>query len=148
MVPVFGTPQAEPAHYLQDVQSGFAPQPTPEQLYTPHPESLEPIHPGLDIETFQQNIGLTNANALNNDSHRDEAESYPGFSPFSVTAQPETPDAKPRGLGALAKKARSFVSGDDERNPRSIRDLQPTVDMKNAFHAPVYPKKKSESEEE
>ena len=148
MKPVFGATQPEPVHYLQDVQSSYAPQPMPEQRYARPEPAAEPVHPGLDIETFQQNIGLTNPAALDDSAHRDPTDNYPNFTPFPVASQPETPDSKPRGLGALAKKARSFVSGDDERNPRSIRDLQPTVDVKSAFHAPVYPKKKSESEEE
>ncbi|HNW86623.1 MAG TPA: hypothetical protein PLP25_10710 [Candidatus Limiplasma sp.] len=148
ITPEFGAPQAEPAQYLQDVQAGFAPQPAPEQLYAQHSDVAEPVHPGLDIETFHQNIGLTDTNALERVSRRDAAEDYPDFVPFTVAAQPDTAEAKARGLGALAKRARSFVSGEDERNPLSIRDLQPTVDMKNAFHAPVYPKKKTESEEE
>ena len=150
MKPVFGTSQPEPIRYLQDMQPTYAAQVEPEMPYTRpvEPSATEPVHPGLDIETFQQNIGLTNTNALNDSSHRDAAEAFPNFSPFPVAAQPETVDGKPRGLGAFAKKARNFVSGEDERNPRTIRDMQPTTDVKNAFHAPVYPKKKSESEEE
>lgn len=150
MKPVFGTSQPEPIRYLQDMQPTYAPQPEPEMPYSRpvEPSATEPVHPGLDIETFQQNIGLTNPGALNDSAHRDAAEAFPNFAPFPVAAQPETVDGKTRGFGALAKKARSFVSGEDERNPRTIRDLHPTTDMKNAFHAPVYPKKKSESEEE
>lgn len=150
MKPVFGTSQPEPFRYLQDMQAAYAPPVEPEQPYVrpKEPSATEPVHPGLDIQTFQQNIGLTNSGALEDTAPRDAAEAFPNFAPFPVATQSETVDGKPRGLGALAKKARSFVSGEDERNPRSIRDLQPTVDVKSAFHAPVYPKKKSESEEE
>ena len=136
--------------YLEDVRSGFAPQPTPEQLYAkrPDPSVSEPIHPGLDLETFQQNIGLTSSQTLDVVDRQSPEEAYPSFTPFPVAEHAEPAALKTRGLGALAKKARSFVNGEDERNPLSIRDLQATVDMKSAFHAPVYPKKKPEGEEE
>ncbi len=156
----FGAPQPEPAQYLRDVQAGFAPQPAPEQRYTPPPRepeapaaprteasATEPVHPGLDVETFQQNIGLT-GNAELTDAARRVEEGYADFTPFAAVPAQEGPLAKPRGLGALAKKARNFVSGEDERNPLSIRDLQPTVDVKSAFRAPVYPQKPPGSEDD
>ena len=147
--PVFGTPQPEPAHYLQALQSDYAPQTMPEQFYPPVMDAPvnEQVHPGLDLETFQQNIGIANPATLE-DSNRHTERAYPDFTPFPVASQTDATINKPRGLGALAKKARSFVSGEDERNPRSIHDIQTSVDMKSAFHAPVYPKKSHESEEE
>lgn len=144
--------------YLEDVRSGFAPQPAPQQLYPPtgvpeqrdplSPALQQPIHPGLDLETFQQNIGLIGSPAYTGETVEKTAVPYTGFAPFPDAGHMEAAPAKSKGLGALAKKARSFVSGDDERNPLSIRDLQPTVDVKSAFHAPVYPKKKPDNEEE
>ena len=150
MQPAFGTSQPEPIHYLQDVQAGFAPQPTLQQRYNPDPQTSasEPVHPGLDLATFQQNIGLHNPDSLDSMPRNITPETYQNFTPYSVTSREESSETKARGLGALAKKARSLVSGEDERNPRSIRDLQPTVDVTSAFHSPVYPKKKSESENE
>ena len=146
--PAFGAIQPEPARYLQDVQAGYAPAPPPEQYYAPRSEPLnDPVHPGLDRETFQQNFGMTGSQELQSAERRPQAP-VQDFTPFTVAAPQESAANKPRGLGALAQKARSFVSGEDERNPRSIHDLQTTVDMKTAFHAPVYPKKKNESEEE
>jgi len=151
MAPSFGTALPEPTQYLEDVQGSYAPRPAPAQHYTPPPQpeaaSYAQIHPGLDQETFQQNIGITDPEALV-DAQRRNTDPYADFTPFPVASQQEQGTAKARGLGALAKKARTFISGDDERNPRTISDLQTNVDVKNAFHAPVYPKKKPESEEE
>ena len=154
----FGAPQPEPAQYLRDVQAGFAPQPAPEQRYAPQrepaaPQSMradapaaEPVHPGLDVETFQQNIGLTNGIATTGGR---PADAYTDFAPFAAVVQPDSsPQGKSRGLGALAKKARTLVSGEDERNPRTIRDLQPAVDVKSAVRAPVYPRTNPESEDD
>lgn len=142
MVSTFGSPQPEPLRSLQEMQATFAPKAAPE------PPPARPVHPGLDLETFHQNIGLTQPDTFTS-TRANPAEAYPDFTPYSEATQ--TPDgrlANPRLFGALAKRARTFVSGEDERNPRSIRDMQPTVDLKNAFHSPVYPRKKSESEEE
>jgi len=143
-------PEPEGDRYLKDVQSGFAPPPAPEALYAPRGESAGngQVHPGLDPETFQQNIGLGGADARPGD-RRAEREPYENFTPFSAAQQPGDSGGgpKPRVLETLAKKARTFVNGEDESNPPTIRDLQPTVDVTNAFHAPVYPIKKPESEE-
>ncbi len=135
--------------YLRDIRSGFAPPPKPEELYAPSADfpSDEPLHPGLDLQTIQQNIGLHPSGAQDNGDFDMQAE-YPNFTPFSANTQQGTPADKPRKLGTLAKKARSFVGGEDENNPPTIRDLQSTVDVTNAFHAPVYPKKNPESRDE
>lgn len=156
MVSKFGSPQPEPLHALQDMQATFAPKVAPEPYYPagerapfpPEPPPARPVHPGLDLETFHQNIGLTQPDALTS-ARANPADAYPDFVPYSEAAQiPDGEPAHPRLFGSLAKRARTFVSGEDERNPRSIHDMQPTVDVKNAFHSPVYPRKKSESEEE
>lgn len=152
MRPTFGTSQPEPPAYRQEASMGigYTPMPMPPLPGTPQPIQQggeTAVHPGLDLETFQQNIGLGAGSQLPSPSAPD-AEAYPNFTPFPEADRPEPAGAKPRGLGALAKRARTLVGGEDERNPLSIRDLQSTVDVKNAFHAPVYPKKKPESEEE
>lgn len=148
MEPVFGASQPEPPRYQQEASIGQVAAPIYPQRMEPYQNT--PVHPGLDLETFQQNIGLTGAETLESPDRRSlpPEQAYPNFSPFPVAERPEPQAEKPRGLGALAKKARTLVSGEDERNPLSIRDLQSTVDVKSAFHAPVYPKKKPESEEE
>ena len=135
--------------YLNDVRSGFAPPPSPEDLYAQPEEPVwdGPVHPGLDLETFQQNIGL-NRDEMNNDyDERDDMSAYPDFVPFTAVSQ-DSSSEKAGKLGVLAKKARDFMRGEDANNPPSIRDLQSTVDVGNAFHAPVYPKKPPESGEE
>ncbi|MEA4998745.1 MAG: hypothetical protein VB087_05070 [Candidatus Limiplasma sp.] len=148
--PSFGAAKPEPIHSREDLQPAYAPQREPVHRHAPQPQaapavSSEPVHPGLDLETFQQNIGIPDPASLAASERRDQ---YADFAPYPVSSRGDQPGAKPKGIGALAQKARTLISGDDERNPRSIHDLQSTVDMKNAFHAPVYPKKRPESEEE
>lgn len=145
--PSFGAPQPEPPGSLQAVQPRYAPAAQPQPAAAPRLEAAaDPVHPGLDLQTIQQNIGLGGAGAADAAPGREEA-SYARFAPFPHAAQAE-PTAKPRGLGALARRARNLVGGDDERDRPTIRDLQPTVDVKSAFREPVYPKKPTESENE
>jgi hypothetical protein len=75
------------------------------------------VHPGLDTETLQQNIGLSPRWG----EPDEPAERYASFAPFSAPDRPDAPADRPRVLGALAKKARTFVSGEDESNPPTIR---------------------------
>jgi hypothetical protein len=143
--PALGSPAVSGQdRYLKDVQSGFAPPLTPEALFAPRSEAAgEPLHPGLDMQAFQQSLGLGGAETRPVET-RDQREAYADFAPFPETSQAGDSTPKTRMLGTLAKKARTFVSGEDEANPPTIRDLQPTVDMTNAFRAPVYPKKRQE----
>ncbi len=148
--PAPAAPAATASHarqdrYLKDVQSGFAPPLAPETLFAPRAETPgEPVHPGLDLQAFQQSLGLDDTEAQP-DANADPRDVYADFTPFPEASQPDGGDApKPRVLGALARKARTFVSGEDEANPPSIKDLQATVDVTNAFRAPVYPKKRQE----
>ena len=148
----FGAAQPEPTAYLRDVQAGYAPPPPPEELYRrPEPRSIPPVesvHPGLDLETFQQNFGITEE-TLSAQHPLSPAASFPDFKPYSEPSDDQGGDAPKTGRwSSLAKRARTFVSGEDEQQPLTIRDLQATVDVKNAFHAPVYPKKNNESEDE
>lgn len=153
MAPVFGMAKSEPAQYLMDVQDGFAPPPEPEALY-PGPIKAavsEPIHPGLDLETFQQNFGLAPSESESESNRRAEpllkpAVDFPNttFVPFYQNGEQNTTQRSRRALSDLAKKARSLVSINDEDNPPTIRDLQPTMDIKDAFHAPVFPRKPDE----
>lgn len=189
--PGFGMAKPEPVTYLQDVQMGFAPPPTPQELYQKGgalaptsarnsaqrneahtrdttvgrvagdkkrttPVLSEPVHPGLDVETFQQNIGLGQPAGEWEASDEQAAEppmrpmvDFPNttYVPFYQNTAPDT-ERRRSGLSSLAKKARSLVSATDEDNPPSIRDLQSVVHMKNAFHPPVLPKKHGEGGEE
>ena len=129
------SPNAAFAKRLYDVQAGFAPPMTPQELYAPPASdpAYAPVHPGLDDETFRQNFGLNEA--------EDEEALYPGaaeFQPF--TARETAVTQEPGVLRRLARKARSLVSvDDDEHRPE---DLHPTVDVSKAFHDPVYPQPK------
>lgn len=155
LIPGFGLSTSEPSAYLRENQEGYAMAPTSEIPY-PSREILpqsEPIHPGLDLETFQQNIGL---NEPQEPASREKpllrpvvAFPNPSYVSFYREAdKPETPVRSKGSLSSLAKKARELVRVSDEDNPPSIRDLQPTADFKTAFHAPVLPKKPGEADEE
>ena len=108
-------------------------------------------YPGLDAETFQQNIGLSPApKLLEPISSGPRQGPVPGFPnttfvsyrPNEDLAAEDSEDLKRSRnvLSGFAKKARNLVALSDEDNPLSIRDLQPTADLKSSFHAPVFPK--------
>ena len=148
--PDFGMPKPEPIHYFRDVQAGFAPAVAPEKLYQPSPtyqppvqEEAAPVHPGLDEETFRQSIGLAEEEIPA--SYAAPVMRAPVFRPFTaVQEEPEEPAQNP--FARFAKKAMSFVGMEDENNPRTIRDLQSTVDVSKAFHEPVYPQSMTKDE--
>lgn len=156
--------------YMQDVQSGFARPVPPEQLYAapvqenrpdepqayPQPElqssgipaDAQPVHPGLDADVLRQNMGLgweypTEETYFDDYVDYDEAPGAPAFTPFTQKAA---------GNGDGGKKNRNpfmnlmrLVS--DESRP-SIKDLQSTVDVRTAFHEPVFPKQTFSEEDE
>lgn len=146
----FGMPMPEPINSLRDLHAGFAqpyvPEPAPPQVV----ETKAPVHPGLDSDAFRQNFGLSPAGSLSdfvsseaddNDLQDDNANSFFPFA--SHMSNSESNQAKSRNPFAnFAKKARNLVGGEDEDNPPTIRDLQATVDMRSAFHDPVYPERK------
>lgn len=159
----FGKPRPEPLDYIRDMQAGFAPQPPPEQLYAPPapppvPEAppKAPVHPGLDSEAFRQSFGLSPAGPLG--SQPDDTATEAGGLPvqgamhvptFMPYAQPQDDSAGTKRsrsrnpFAGIAKKARDLVGVEDEDHRPTIHDLQSTVDMRTAFHEPVYPKSKS-----
>ncbi len=157
MVPAFGAVKPDPPAYLQDVQASFAPPPAPEEALPKQPAPpqapSQPVHPGLDLETFQQNIGL----APEGEAIAPEEPllkpplNFPNTTYVPFYQQADEPDGTQRRKGALsslAKKARSLVSPMDEDDPKTIKDLQSVVNMKNAFHPPVLPKKPGEGGED
>ncbi len=154
MEPSFGMERPDPAAYLQDVQAGFAPPPTPEALYPQRTFApmLEPVHPGLDVETFQQNIGLSEApppvaepaSALPSANFPDTT-----YVPFYQNTEVTAAQKSKGGLSSLAKRARELVRvSDDDGNQPTIRDLQSPVNIKTAFHPPVLPRRPEEGGEE
>lgn len=142
-LPAYGSARPEPATYYHDIQAGFAPPVPPEQLYRPSasyqppvPESA-PVHPGLDEEAVRQSF------ALQTEEYPPEQTPLvvhaPAFRPFTVASEENAP-LKPVGaLSRLAKAARDLVGVEDEDHQPTFRDLQSTVDVSQAFHAPVYP---------
>jgi hypothetical protein len=156
--------------YMQDVQSGFARPVPPEQLYAapvqanrqPEPQAFwqplqqssapadaQPVHPGLDADVLRQNMGLgweyPAEEAIFDDYNREEAApGSPSFTPFTQ---------KTSGSADNGKKSRNpFMNlmrlvGDESTRP-SIKDLQSTVDVRTAFHEPVFPKHTFPEEDE
>lgn len=131
--------------YMQDVQAGFARPVQPEQLYAPPaqayapvqqatPPEAQPVHPGLDVDLLRRNMGLAHTGEpLDVPSYDQEEPVAVAFTPFTQKVDPEP-----------AKKNRNpFLNlmrlvGDDDARP-SIRDLQNSVDVREAFREPVYP---------
>ncbi|MEG0268831.1 MAG: hypothetical protein RR821_01145 [Clostridia bacterium] len=162
----FGSPKPEPIDYIRDMQAGFAPTPSPEQLYTrpPSPSPLStpetaasPVHPGLNSDAFRQNFGLTPSGYSSfapTASYTPEEDfdtspvpsqmHVPTFMPYAqMQTAVEDKTAKTRNPFAnIAKKARDLVGVENEDQRPTIHDLQPAVDMRTAFHKPVYPKPK------
>lgn len=153
----FGAARPEPAAYIRDMQAGFARPLPPEQLYAaktpaPAPEArpVPPVHPGLDGERIRENVGLSPAGSLSEGEPVPAAASFRSFAPFNPPEAEQTAQSRARNnpLAALAKKARGFVGVGDEDDPRTIHDLQSTVDMRKAFHEPVYPRPKPVKEDD
>lgn len=148
--PEFGTSKPEPLHYFHDVQAGFAPAIPPEQLYQPSrtfqppvQEETSPVHPGLDEETFRQTVGLAEEDIPEESTA--PVMRAPVFRPF--TALQEDAEVRPANpLSRFARRAMNFVGMEDESNPRTIHDLQSTVDVSKAFHEPVYPQSMTKDE--
>ncbi len=132
--PAFGAPRPEPATLYHDIQAGFAPAVPPQQLYTPSASYLSP-HPGLNEDAMRQTFGLQTDEEAVQERAVPVVQS-PGFRPFTVREGQE--QQTPTRLSRLARRARTFVSMEDEDRP-TIHDLQSTVDVAQAFHEPVYP---------
>lgn len=117
---------ADAAAYYRDVQAGFAPPVPPEQLYTPS------VHPGLKENVFRQSIGLEESEPQPVPVRR-----APAFQPFTAFQEQSLSKAD-NPFARLAKRARDLM-GTDADHELTIRDLQSTVDVSQAFHEPVYP---------
>lgn len=126
----------EPGAYYRDMQAGFAPAIPPEQLYTPSASYQAPVHPGLDEASFRQSFGLQTDEEAMQERSAPVVYAQP-FHPFTEISE-EAPAHTASPLSRLARRARSLVGGEPEDQP-SIHDLQTTVDVSQAFYAPVYP---------
>lgn len=163
----FGASKPEPIDYIRDMQAGFAKPLPPEQLYRPAAAPMDatpmedvlspvnadaPVHPGLDIANFRRNIGLSPAGALHHTAEEstppEPDESVPGFTATRHIFSGQSQSGRSHNpFASLAKKARDFVGVDDADDRRSIHDLQPPVDLRDAFHEPVYPKTTKEDDD-
>lgn len=136
--PEFGAAKPEPIHSYHDIEAGYAPPVPPEQLYQPSASYRPPVHPGLDEEAVRQTFALQNE-ADYPPEQTPLVVHAPAFRPFTVTREEDAP-LKPTGaLSRFAKRARDLVNIGDEEHQPTFRDLQSTVDVSQAFHAPVYP---------
>ena len=134
-MPQFGAARPEPTTYYHDVQAGFARPVAPEQLYTPSASYQPPVHPGLDENAVRQSFGLYEDSEVLPQGI--PVMRAPAFKPFTVVE--ETPVKQENPFARFAKRARTLVGMEDEDNALTIHDLQSTVDVSQAFHAPVYP---------
>ena len=135
MAPSFGSAQSEPAYsYHQDTVPTFAPPQYAQGEYPPEPAAPPSYYdpPAALYEDAPQ------------PSYQ---EPSPYFRPFSDRDTNPNAPPKTRGFGAVAKKARSLLNSGEAYESLTYQDLQPTVDVAKAFHAPVYPEKKSEGEQ-
>lgn len=144
----FGAPRPEPIQSIRDMQAGFAPPKPPEELYAPPPAAeASPVHPGLDAEAFRERLGLTQPPPLSPTAEEEAPDRQAArpvmqplvFRPFTMREGAQTSTSSGSALKRLAKKARDLVGVDDEEHRPTIHDLQPTVDVTQAFHEPVYP---------
>ena len=133
--------------YVQDVHAGFARPVQPEQLYAPPAQAnipgeqqpnfpeAQPVHPGLDVDLLRRNMGLAYSGEPLEDafSSLQEQPVSVAFTPFTKKADPEPAPKKRNPFLNLMR-----LVGDDDAKP-SIRDLQSSVDVRNAFREPVYP---------
>lgn len=149
----FGMPKPEPLNYLRDMHAGFAPPVPPEQMYASAPSASspepvfepEPVHPGLNNEALRQSFGLAPPGDLS-DAAPEPAPRVSAFRPFTQQRdESECGSEKPLNpFVRFAKKARDLVGVEDEDHRPTIRDLQSTVDVSQAFRDPVYPVPRNE----
>ncbi|MBQ8149408.1 MAG: hypothetical protein IJ041_02725 [Clostridia bacterium] len=128
------------ARYVQDMNAGFARPLPPEQLYGTEPQPDEQVHPGLDVDVFRRNIGL------GEDGQPETRYSEPlmqEFTPFTRKAEPAETSKKSRNPFLNLMK----LMGDDDNRP-TIHDLQNNVDVRTAFHEPVFPQQTYHTEED
>lgn len=147
--------------YMQDVQAGFARPLPPEQLYAPAPQQPlysepfpadngQPVHPGLDRDALRRNMGLNQPQEplFPYESAYEAEETYQeppvtsSFVPFTQKAYQQNEQKKSRNPFLNLMR----LVGEEGSRP-SISDLQKTVDVRNAFHDPVFPQQTGHDEE-
>ncbi|MCL1854867.1 MAG: hypothetical protein FWF86_03960, partial [Clostridia bacterium] len=155
MPSAFGEAAFKQAGYHEGAER-FAPPPSSEELTQTRaaPILSELVHPGLDLDTFHQNIGLPIEGQITGGDPPREPPLEPTvdfpnttYVPYYHAAEPTTDHHAKGALSAFAKKARTIISIDDESNPRTIRDIQMPISVKAAFHPPVMPRKPDDGDE-
>ena len=66
--------------------------------------------------------------------------------PFPTGEASRMPRLNRAGLARLPRRARNLFNPENAYESMTYQDLQPTVDVSQAFHAPVYPEKKPEGD--
>lgn len=138
LTPIVSVPpavhQPAPEHaQLQPPPPLFAPIEPPA---APPVAETQPVHPGLDRELLRRSMGLVyNDDAPLTTDPLPEEPMVSHFTPFTRQAEAEQPAKK--GRNPFLNLMR--LVGDEAVKP-SIRDLQSSVDVRDAFREPVYPK--------
>ncbi len=132
-------------------------QPLPYAPPIPEPEypgihsasAAQPVHPGLDPDALRRNMGLTQAPDQPEPDLPGEEEAFlteppivTEFIPFSQ--MPKQKEEQKKSRNPFLNLMR-FVGDDGAR--RSIHDLRQTVDVREAFHEPVFPVQNDPDEE-
>ena len=118
------------AGYIRDMTDGYAKPLSPEQIYRP---AQPPVHPGLENDWLQ----IENLHPVSSSPYVSQKRPA-DFHPFTDYQEPETPYGS--SFNRLAKKAMDLVGLEREGEKRGVQDLHSNVDIRQAFHAPVYPK--------
>lgn len=145
--------------YMKDVQAGFARPVQPEKLYTPIPQEpvysvpapgSQPVHPGLDADALRRSMGLNQPQEQTvphdlpdaAEEVRQEPPLATDFTPFTQKDPQQSEQKKSRNPFMNLMR----LVGEDSSRP-SINDLQKTVDVRTAFHDPVFPRQPGHDEE-
>jgi len=151
----FGEARPEPRGYHVDM-AGFTPSsPSGEQPSNRTAPTIgELVHPGLNLDTFHQNIGLFMEDQTSGEFPPKEpllkpVVNFPNttYVPYYQATEPATDHRSKGALSSFAKKARNLVSIDNESNPLTIRDIQIPVNVKTAFHPPVMPRRPGDGDD-
>lgn len=145
--------------YMKDVQAGFARPVQPEKLYTPIPQEpvysapapgSHPVHPGLDAAALRRSMGLSQPQEQTVPHNLPDAEQEvwqepPLTTDFTPFTQKDPQQNEPKKSRNPFTNLMRLVSEDSARP--SINDLQKTVDVRTAFHDPVFPRQPGHDEE-
>jgi hypothetical protein len=119
-------------------------------VYSAPAPSSQPVHPGLDAAALRRSMGLSQPQEQTIPHDLPDAEQEVWQEPPLTTDF--TPFTQKDPQQSESKKSRNpFMNlmrlvGEDSSRP-SINDLQKTVDVRTAFHDPVFPRQPGHDEE-